>query len=142
MNWIQIFTIIIPTITTAIVGVILKNQIDAQKQTISDLKEYINTTSWKDVKDYYETHKVPTEKEITRQQVINEYGTTSDQYNELIDDYNELLNYFHSVMKGLNEVHPNFAKNRILTGLPRNAKYFLDIWPGDTSQTPDIENNP
>jgi hypothetical protein len=141
MDLIQIITVLIPTAATAIVGVILKNQIDSQKQTISDLKEYINTTSWKEVKDYYETHKVPTEKEITRQQVINEYGSTTEQYNELIDDYNELLNYFHTVMKGLNEVHPNFAKDRILSGLPRNTKYFRDIWQGDTPQTHDIENN-
>ena len=122
---------IVSTVTTAIVGVILSKQIKSQQTIIKNLNAYISTTNWKEVQKYYDEFKVPAEKDITRLQLINEYGKTPDEHENLIEDYNELLNYFHTVTKGLNELHPNFAKDRILTGLPRNAKYFRDIWEGD-----------
>ncbi len=131
MDWTNLIMVIIPTITTAIVGVILSRQIKSQQTIINNLNNYINTTDWKQVKEFYDDFKVPSVKEITRQQIIDEYGKTPQEHEKLIDDYNELLNYFHTVMKGLNEIHPNFAKDRILSGLPNNAKYFRDIWQGD-----------
>lgn len=123
----EYLTTVIPTIAIILVGFVLSNQIKSQKAIIKDLHDYINSTSWREVKHYYDEFKIPSEKEITRQKIKDQYG----DYETLVDDYNELLNYFYSVMKGLNEIHPNFAKDKILMGLPNNAKYFRDIWEGD-----------
>ncbi len=127
----QLIATTVSIVATVIVGIILSRQIKSQKTIIKNLQEYINTTSWKDVQNYYDEFKVPSEKDIARLQLIKEYGRTPEEHEELIDDYNELLNYFYAVMKGLNETHPNFAKDRILTGLPKNAKYFRNIWEED-----------
>ncbi len=136
-----------PTVAICYVGYILRQQIKSQKTLIENLNgminnltNYNNTLDWKKVKDWYESFEIPTQKEITRQEVIKEYGKSTEEHEKFIDDYNELLNYFYTVVKGMNELHPNFAKDRILTGLPNNAKYFRDIWQDDEQQTHDTEN--
>lgn len=122
--------IIANIIANIIVTIILSRQIKSQKAIIKDLHDYIKTLSWREVKEFYDQYKIPSEKDIARFQLIKEYGRTPEEHEDLVNDYNELLNYFYTVMKGLNGIHPNFAKDKILMGLPRNAKYFRDIWEG------------
>ncbi len=49
-------------IFTGIVGYILRNQIKSQKETINNLEQYIKTTDWKKVKEFYEEFLMPSEK--------------------------------------------------------------------------------
>ncbi|MBW7838193.1 MAG: hypothetical protein H3C36_00845 [Chitinophagaceae bacterium] len=142
MDWTALLTITIPTLTTAIVGVILKKQIKSQKDTISRLQNYIQTVSWEKVRDFYENIHIPAERLKTKQELFLEYGFTPEENKKLINDYNELISYFHAVLSNTKKAFPNLhLKDKILTGLPKNAKYFRDIWEDDKQQNPDIENN-
>lgn len=140
MDLIPIITTLISIAATAIVGVILKNQIDSQKQTITDLNDYIKTTNWKEVQSYYDNFKLPAEKDITRHSTIKEYGFTKEQYDEQLKAYNELVDYFYVVLKNFSTFDPNL-KSKLENSIPMNAKYFRDIWQDDLQQTHDLENN-
>ena len=127
MDSIQLITTIISILTTAIVGGVLSKQIRSQKDTIKNLNDYINSTSWKDVKEYYEEFKIDKERQLAVHNAMKEFDDWGGK-ESIKEGYAELISYFYQVMKNLNDLHPGFAKDRILNSMPRNAKFFRDIW--------------
>lgn len=116
----------VPTIAIIIVGFILDRQVKSQKELIESQRDYINTTDWKKIKEYYEDFEIPSLLK-KRDEIHSEFHKASD----------EMFKYLHAWLKNLESKEKGIAKRIVVKYMPTSELYFQDIWQNDSQRSLD-----